>query len=108
MSKGNESGGEVAMGCALILIMIPIGILLKGFVLCKTWMWFMVPLGVIPISQAHAYGLTTMAALFITHGLKSSIEDEEGMGRVVLKALTSLIVYPLLVWGIAYTCYSFM
>lgn len=103
-----EDGGKVAMGCVLVLIMIPVGILLKGFVLCQLWGWFVVPFGIMMISQAHAYGLTIVASLFITHGVKSSAEDSEGMGKTVLKAFGSLIMFPLFIWLVGYICHQFM
>lgn len=109
MAKEEEDTSKIAMGCVLLLLMIPVGILLKGFVLCQTWAWFMVPLGVVAIGQAHAYGLATMATLFIYTGSHSANNDsEKSMGHAVLKAFGTLIVVPLVVWGVAWICHMYM
>lgn len=108
MARDDENdGAKFAMGCGLVILMIPLGILLKGFVLCQMWAWFMVPLGVVSIGQAHAYGLATMTALFVAHS-SSSNDDDKSVGYMVLKSLTSLILLPLLVWFVGWICHMYM
>lgn len=102
-----EDGGKAFMGCILILIMLPVGILLRGFVLMQLWMWFMTPLGVVSITQAHAYGLATMASLFIPHSSPKS-DAEESAGTLAVKMFGSLIATPLIVLGIGVICHYFM
>jgi len=106
MSEENEKVAENALGCVLILIMIPISILLKGFVLSKLWFWFMVPLGVVPISLAHAYGLAILIALF-TH--QSQKPAEEGtLGQMAFRMFIMSIGGPLIVWFVGWLCYCAM
>ncbi len=103
--KSDDSGGEIAVGCLLVLITIPVGCLMRGFVLAKLWYWFLVPFGLPAISLAHAYGLAVTVALF--HGLSSSSKSEgsDSIWGVVGKAICGMILAPLFVWLIGYICF---
>jgi hypothetical protein len=59
-----SKGGDLAAGCVVALVMVPVGIILRGFVLCQLWLWFLMPLGVKEIGMAHALGLTTLVSMF--------------------------------------------
>jgi hypothetical protein len=42
-----------------------------GYAIHVLWAWFVVPLGVVPIKLAHAYGLSVLFGLFLnTRGLE--------------------------------------
>lgn len=103
---------SAAIGCMAAVVIFPMGILLNGFVLCKLWMWFIVPLGVMSISLGHAYGLVLTSYLFITNGLKSPRDyDEESKShpvQIAFKMWGHLILNPLLVWLFASVCHSFL
>lgn len=74
--------------------------ILRGFVLAKMWLWFLVPLGVPEIGKAHAIGIAMLAALMLS-GLardKSEIEDALAAG---FEALIKSVLASLLAWGIA-------
>ena len=104
-----EDGGKIAMGCLLIIIMIPVGILVKGFVLVKLWGWFVVPFGLMEINTAHSLGLSTCIALF--HGVSSGsskTDEDETMGKLVGKAVAGLLLAPLFVLFLGWVFHSFM
>ena len=101
----DDNEAEVALGCILIVIMLPISIFLKGFVLSRLWLWFMVPLGVMPITLAHAYGLAVMIALFTVH---QKADAEAKGGGIIYLAFRMNIGGPLIVWFIGWLCYCAM
>jgi hypothetical protein len=66
--------------------------LLRGLVLKHLWLWFAVPLGVIPIGIAHAVGIVWL--LYILHPEaqgKSSNDDKEYMVVNVIYQIISCI-----------------
>lgn len=71
MSRGG------AAGCIVAVAMVPVGIILRGFVLCQLWLWFLVPLGVSNIGIPHALGLTTLVGLFGMQNSNSLKKDED-------------------------------
>lgn len=93
----DDDGG--AIGGILILVLLPFTMLLRAFVMTQLWSWFVVPLGVMTIGLAHAYGLTIIIALF-TMALKSSLDDEKGMAYKVFKFMFEGLGVPLMMWGL--------
>jgi hypothetical protein len=72
MSRGKEA----AAGCIVALVMLPVSIILQGFVLCQLWTWFVTPLGVKEIGTAHALGLSTVVSMFNMKGSSTSKKDD--------------------------------
>jgi hypothetical protein len=66
MTEEKEEPATVLAGCLLLIVMLPIGIIIRGFVLKTLWLWFLVPLGLPPISFGLAWGLSIITAMF-TH-----------------------------------------
>lgn len=57
------------------LAMMFISVLVTGWAVSTLWGWFVVPLGVQALSFAHAYGISTMASVFMgTRGIKDEVE----------------------------------
>uniref|UniRef100_A0A6M3XT23 Holin n=1 Tax=viral metagenome TaxID=1070528 RepID=A0A6M3XT23_9ZZZZ len=47
------------------LVLLALGVLLlRGFVLLKLWLWFIIPFGADPISFAHSVGLCVIGLFF--------------------------------------------
>jgi hypothetical protein len=65
MSKPEESGESIALGCLLTLLLIPVTVSWKGFVIKLLWTWFLVPFGLPQIGIAWAIGLSSVASLFV-------------------------------------------
>lgn len=75
---------EESRGCLIALGLFALGIamiLVWGWVISLGWGWFVVPLGVIPITYWHATGLAFLASMFV--GWRSSAKDSESMALVV-------------------------
>jgi hypothetical protein len=88
------SKNEAAVGCVVALAMVPVGIILRGFVLCQLWLWFLVPLGVKEIGMAHALGLTTLVGVFGMQGGNTTKKDDNVPLAVYVIGVT--VMTPLL------------
>ena len=93
------TGIELSFNLAMI---VPI-IMMNGFALSTLWLWFLVPLGVIPIGIAHACGLTTLFSLFLLS--KSDYDNKDNSPCVpILRAFFA----PLVAWGFGAIYHWFM
>lgn len=72
------------MKAILLVLGVIVGLALLGiwwgYAIHVLWAWFVVPLGIVPIKLAHAYGLSVLFGLFLnTRGLdvgkKNSSDD---------------------------------
>ena len=79
----------------VILLMIPLSIL-YAFVLSVFWGWFLVPLGVIDIGPAHAYGLSTMVTM-VTYRRDLETKDQS-MLEVFLAHAVKVAIFFLIGW----------
>lgn len=84
---------------ALVVVGAPLTLLLRAFVLCRLWAWFVVPLGVTSIGMAHAYGLTIIVGMLREYRSQSG-DEKRDTPTVVLTSLLTGIFVPLLAWAI--------
>ena len=78
-SKPDIETADVVIGCLFWIITTPFSMLLRGFVLFKLWGWFIVPLGMVPISISWALGLAALVSVFNPNfKSKASIERDFG------------------------------
>jgi F0F1-type ATP synthase assembly protein I len=89
------------LGIGLVAILIPLGILIDGFVLTKLWEWIVLEIfeNAPVLSIVHAIGLSLVAA-FLTHK-PTQTKDERDEKEKVVAALGELFLYPawLLLFG---------
>jgi uncharacterized membrane protein len=66
MKMAVEKIGKADMLAAscIALMMMPLTILINGFVISTLWRWFIVPLGVVQIGMVWALGLSTILGYF--------------------------------------------
>ncbi len=75
------------LGYAFTLLLLG---LLSAFTIYTLWGWFVVPLGVMKIGLAHAYGLSVFVGAFLgTRGIESGRKFEE---RVVETIICNVIL----------------
>ena len=79
-TKVYDDGGEKASPSTLsdlasVVVTLPIYVLVIGWSISTTWLWFVVPLGLPAIGVFHAAGLRYIALLF-TRGIPGDSEDE--------------------------------
>ena len=114
MADDNEEEAKtIAIGCLAIIIVTPFAIMLRGFVLTRLWLWFLVPLGLPAIGLWHAYGLSILIALFTSGmGRIPSNKDEDERRSIIYHSVFRLIGYsiggPLLLWLLGLVCYCAM
>ena len=77
------------------LVLFPLAIIWRGFVLSILWNWFVSPLGFAPINWVWAIGLATIITLFAGKGNAKEKTSEEWF---VLFALSFLL--PAMALGI--------
>jgi hypothetical protein len=92
------------LGFLLVIGTVILMAAIHGFVASYLWYWFMVPLGLSPISVPHAIGLAILVGLFTYHKIGSLELNEEKIGQFVL---TSVIV-PLLMLLVGYIVHLLM
>lgn len=91
-SKKSES--SFAESIVSLFILVPIGIVLGGFVLSKLWGWFIVPVfAMLPtLTVAQAVGVNTVLGFFKL-GLATTIYDEEV--TIGIKTVGAILIYLL-------------
>lgn len=93
-----------SMGCIVLAAMMPLAMVLRGWVLSIVWRWFVV-------SQFHIMGLTIPAAIGLSIVIcmftdKSASSEPKSTGATVTsivgRAAGTLLVGPLLTLGLAW------
>lgn len=86
-------------GCLATLAALPLLVTLRGYVLRDMWRWFVVPLGVPPISVLGAIGLSMMITLLTYQRVPDpDAQDPKGWAHKIILAVLS----NLSTWGIGY------
>lgn len=109
MSDGNEDekedGRDLAIGCALCLVLLPASLVLQAFLLTYLWGWYAVPLGLHGIGIPQAFGLCLLADFFKTHRVPKKNETSRFMAY---KTLMGGVVAPTLIWFVGWLVHFFM
>ena len=80
-----ETLAKVLLFIVTLALVAAAGIPLWGWAVAKLWLWFVVPLGLMPLSWAHAYGLATLIGLVSGHWLPDPKKTKEKI-RVLVHA----------------------
>jgi len=97
-TRSDEDLGKSLIG----LVMIPFVALYAAFVMQTLWGWFVVPLGVMSIGNAHAYGLMLTAGV-----LKGGSRTPDPKSSAIAMCAWAG-VYLTLMWGIGGICAGMM
>ena len=98
MEEKKHTFGQSLLGLATL----PLALMLRGLVISVVWEWFVVPLGVVPLSPPHALGLVMLSRLFISH-LSKDKRDLTPFGENVVSALASVVLL-----GMSWAAYQFV
>ena len=92
------------MKILLLLVLLVPATLLHGFVFSELWRWFIVPLGVSPISVVTGMGLRIMVNSF-----RKNTDTSESVNSYdkIMKDFAETVVLALLAWGLGYIIYLF-
>lgn len=85
-----------------LFALIPVGMFLNALALSVLWGWFVVPLGVVSIGKAHAFGLAVLVNLF-TQSHKRETKDEQTSVLVF-----SVLFAPIVALGAGWMFHQFM
>lgn len=92
MADVNKGCLEVMGILFLFLVNFVIGIALRGYVLMKLWLWFVVPILKAPtINMVQAYGLSLIFS-FLIMGLAKEKEKKENQSALALMMEGTLIM----------------
>lgn len=79
----------------LLVILTVLSLIVSGLIFSVMWGWFIVPLGVVPLSVAHAIGIQSLIFFaFIKTDQEKRLNTEE--------LLESLITAWIVKWGITF------
>ena len=101
---------KLFVGILLFLLLdIPL-VIFRGFVLSQLWLWFLVPVGVSPISVVNAIGISIVIGFF-TYGFAKDPDltdkTKEWWERAIFVMLYSTFA-TCLSWGIGWVVHNFM
>lgn len=95
MSKSNVSGQEMTIGCLLMILIMPVEMAFRGFVIYKLWGWFVVPLGVASITIAWALGFSVLVSLLKGTSTSSSNEQgDKGFWEIIISSIITAFLVP--------------
>ncbi len=76
-------------------LILSLGLIVNGFVLCLLWGWFMVPtFGVVPIHVIPAIGMVMVARILIPS--TRSRGEQKTVGRMIMEGSANTIFKPLI------------
>lgn len=102
--KKNEGCAPIIVG----LVALPFTIALRGWAISYLWLWFVVPLGVVPIGIAHACGISVIVAVLATRVAKSDPDEEKGPWHDVIVTLLVSVFMPLFALGMGAIFHALM
>jgi hypothetical protein len=83
-------------GCAVLVALVPVSIVLRGIVLQWLWLWFIVPFGLPVLTLPWALGLSTCVHAFAGTTSSSDADDGLSAGAKMVKSGLLMIGGPLL------------
>lgn len=89
----------VAQGCLTILLIMLFATTAKAVTISLMWEWYIVPLGVVPITFLHATGLSLFVSIFKTY--KSASKEQEAeirdnpFSKEIVGKAVEVAIYPL-------------
>lgn len=92
----DDSKVNSAVGCLVMLALMPVSWSLRGLVLTKLWLWFMVPtFGLRPLSVGAALGLSCIVS-YLAYQNSDCVQEERTMGETVGRAIVGALAGPLI------------
>jgi len=109
--KDSDSKLVSSMGTCLLIAPLAVvatiaSALVDGWAISLLWGWFLVPLGVPPITLVHAIGISTFLSLVGPHN--SSSKNKDGSWKVVIGTLLASFLVPLFAVLIGWIVARFM
>lgn len=99
--------GALILAIFTLLMQIPM-VMLRGFVLSKLWLWFLVPLGVPAIGVALAIGIIVLVNLLTSDPNAAKDDDDKEPGAQIVGRMVTSVMMSLMAWGIGAIVASFL
>ena len=112
--ENNKSNVLVAFSCIGMLFLVPLVLLVStivtGYVVSQLWGWFVIPLGLPPITMWHAYGVSLLFNFMCPYLDTADLAKKDGItsGELVGKALMLLVFRPALVLLFGYLVHTYL
>jgi len=94
------------LGTAAVAVVSLLTTILRGWVLCDLWRWFMEPMGLPGIGMAHAVGLSTLVGL-LTHQPDPPGKDKDAT-FLLLYATFMSVGLSLMAWIMGALAHAYM
>lgn len=98
---------NIALGCVLLLLFVPLLALWGAFAMQTAWGWFLEPLGAPPIGLAHAGGLSAFIHM-ITMKIGKPADEADGTTASMITMVVRVSAYQLAAFGSLYLWHWFM
>lgn len=103
----SETGTEKMVGCLILLALFPVAAFARGYALSWLWAWFVVPLGIMPISLVWALGISLIMYVLTDHSTSSEYSGKE-MSEIVGIFFSNALIQPVLVLAMGWAYHYFM
>jgi hypothetical protein len=107
-----NKSGDTFLSClgaiGLVIILVPLSIIMHGWVLSIMWRWFMVPLFGLPVlTIPYAIGISAVVALFKGNSTTNKDDNKTATAKF-LEALFVAFVAPLISLGFGWIVLQFI
>jgi hypothetical protein len=108
MNKDNETFLSCLGAIGIVIILVPLSIIMRGWVLSIMWGWFIVPLFGLPaLTIPYAIGVSAVIALLKGSSTDNKKDDKKALEKF-LEALFVAFVAPLITLGFGWIVLQFI
>ena len=86
MASDKADGIAALIAVAIVVFVITVLTIVRGYILSYLWEWFITPLGVMSISISHAIGISMIVAYLTYEGAKKEHEAWVQLGVSLIAA----------------------
>lgn len=103
-----ENRTDVAVGCLILLITVPLGAVWSGYVLSVLWSWFIVTtFEARPLSIPAAIGMA-LVAHYLTHQIDRYTDKSKSQLERIIESTGYIVLQPLFALVIGWIVYQFL
>jgi hypothetical protein len=105
-----RSKNENVYGCLVLLLILPISALVRGFVLSVLWGWFILPVfeSAPALTIVQAIGIAMVIAFLTYQTQEQSGAAKKDMGEVITNAIGHAVAAPLFTLAVGWIVYLFV
>jgi len=88
MTQAQKTG----YGCLGSIALFPVSIFLRAWALCTLWLWFLVPMGLSPLSYETAAGISCIVSFLCPISSLRQSEEKPSWGKAYLQMLLQPLI----------------